>query len=188
MWDPRESTPSWFLEWLALWALLQAVFSGCLNQPKSISLIPMYCQYIQITSPQDQICKEHQPSLIVLPIFIPHVGKQKWSQFIQDLAFKNPPFSQKSLPLGGRSFAICPVCPGSPICGHKWKLSPSMKNLRLGRGSNDQLFRAPERVVKRSWKLHPFSSMILSIRKLQCEAPKIANLVYNSSNYCLWYL
>ena len=110
-------------------ALPQAVFSGCLNQPKSISLIPMYCQYIQITRPQGQICKEHQPSRGQSSS--PMWANRNDLSSSRDLAFKNPPFSQKSLPLFSvvPTFAICPICPGSPICGHKWKLSPSMKNL-----------------------------------------------------------
>ena len=35
-----------------------------------------------------------------------------------------------------------------------------------------------------------WSAAVVSFRRafLQCEAPKIAKLVYNSNNYGLWYL
>ena len=35
---------------------------------------------------------------------------------------------------------------------------------------------------------HPKKSHNLHMEFLQCEAPKISKLVYNSNNYGLWYL
>ena len=131
MWDPRESTPSWFLEWLALWALPQAVFSGCLNQPKSISLIPMYCQYIQITSLQRSNLQGTPAISNCFANLHPPCGQTEMISVHPEISTsKTHRFPKNRCHLEVvPTFAICPICPGSPICGHKWKLSPSMKNL-----------------------------------------------------------
>ena len=34
----------------------------------------------------------------------------------------------------------------------------------------------------------PGKYWVIKMVKMQCEAPKIAKLVYNSNNYGLWYL
>ena len=43
-------------------------------------------------------------------------------------------------------------------------------------------------IFKNAPKNHIVGDLSHQIPSLQCEAPKIAKLVYNSNNYGLWYL
>ena len=63
---------------------------------------------------------------------------------------------------------------------------------RIGHRQNESLHRA--RLQPTKWKGPPSKTWQTKIYHkyiyiyIQCEAPKIAKLVYNSNNYGLWYL
>ena len=69
-----------------------------------------------------------------------------------------------------------------------WKFSGLNGGLTNGGLEAGKVIYEKFSIARRLSKFLGFDPHVLMLLYIQCEAPKIAKLVYNSNNYGLWYL